>query len=843
MSRKETKVARVGQTMDADEVRDHCDTSRRSLRLNLQFAALSCMGGLILGNNAETEWLPLIAVFFAIFGFVVVDWLKMFSLPAVAAYIAMGGALLYCVTAFSDFTSPGSQQMTAVATLLVIVQAVLILQRKTIRIYEQLGVFCLLELVVAAVFNDALKYGLLFVPIMIVGCWCLALLSVIAAETGTSEIDSGALAGSELIRSRQIRDTASSPGRSNVAFVRASRWISLYAFWTVGPAVVAVGVIFFYGLPRTADASRITGGGNALVGFSDEVRLGQIGEMQQSSEISLRVGLTDAGSRQEYLAHGGIYLRGKVLEHYNSRTTSEQAAGSWSSIKPLLPSGAALPRQFQPSKKVDRNFYDTVKVAVSSESNRSRALFAVGPYFRTQRSREVVHLPSRGTLMRRDKELPRFGFEHPRLTYEFGTHAFDQGMQTELVAKTDGNQFPARNQSADRIVSFTDTFNSLRQVADANYRTELLSFDATAIPTARRLADLAMTGMQPASRKSYLVAKRLEQFFARENGFAYTLDLSAPTVEGVDPIEQFLANDRRGNCQYFASALAMMLRSQSIPARLVVGYHTDEYNHLNHHFVARQLHAHAWVEALIPREDLPPGLTVYGQPEAGEYWLRLDATPSDGTNVSAEIGAIDQTLDVFQNLWDEYVVEMDAARQQNVLDQSGGSSAIGSSYSLMVARLALMLDNLRAGKLGGGSLSGKLLFSWPAALFGVVLTLFVFLCSRMRIPTWVRRSISSGASRRALKPSIPFYVDALVQLRRLGITPRAGQTPREFVDSADSQFPVEHRSLFRRPLNVVVDRLYQTRYRVAPDKTQLILDAQAAVAELKSLVDAALKRG
>ncbi len=42
-----------------------------------------------------------------------------------------------------------------------------------------------------------------------------------------------------------------------------------------------------------------------------------------------------------------------------------------------------------------------------------------------------------------------------------------------------------------------------------------------------------------------------------------------------------------------------MLRSQGIPARLVVGFNTDEYNSVGGYYVARQLHAHAWVEALI----------------------------------------------------------------------------------------------------------------------------------------------------------------------------------------------------------------------------------------------------
>ncbi len=46
----------------------------------------------------------------------------------------------------------------------------------------------------------------------------------------------------------------------------------------------------------------------------------------------------------------------------------------------------------------------------------------------------------------------------------------------------------------------------------------------------------------------------------------------------LDPIEDFLTKHPQGHCEYFATALTLMLRSQGIPARLVVGYKCDEWN-------------------------------------------------------------------------------------------------------------------------------------------------------------------------------------------------------------------------------------------------------------------------
>ncbi len=153
-------------------------------RLKFYFAILSCLGGLVLASGEGAELIPVVAVFFAFFGFVFVDWLKLFALPPIAAYIMMGIAAVYCVSDFWDLDAPGNRQMLSVAQLLVSVQAILMLQEKTPRIFEQLAVFCLLELVVAAVFNDAPVYGMLLLPIGIIGALALALLASVSAGEG-----------------------------------------------------------------------------------------------------------------------------------------------------------------------------------------------------------------------------------------------------------------------------------------------------------------------------------------------------------------------------------------------------------------------------------------------------------------------------------------------------------------------------------------------------------------------------------------------------------------------------------------------------------------------------------
>ena len=152
-------------------------------RLKLLFAILSGLGGLVLLLSSENDSTPFIAVFFAVFGYIFVDWLRIFSLPPIIAYAAMAVTAVYST---SDILLPllggesgpqrdGNNAVASVAQLLVLVQAILMLQKKNRRIFEQLGVFCLLDLVVAAVFGNTIAFGFLMIPLCITAAYALVI--------------------------------------------------------------------------------------------------------------------------------------------------------------------------------------------------------------------------------------------------------------------------------------------------------------------------------------------------------------------------------------------------------------------------------------------------------------------------------------------------------------------------------------------------------------------------------------------------------------------------------------------------------------------------------------------
>ncbi|MFK8111007.1 MAG: DUF3488 and DUF4129 domain-containing transglutaminase family protein [Rubripirellula sp.] len=782
---------------------------RIARRLKLYFAMLSCLGGMVLTAGNDTYSIPVIAVFFTIFGYLFVDVLELFALPAIAAYAAMAMAALYCVSDFADLNAPGNHQMVAVAQLLVFVQAILMLQRKSRRIFEQLGVFCLLELIVAAVFNNAINYGLLLIPIGIIGAWALSLLAALSASEGLEPIEGleSSDEGAGLFgRAKHSTSITTSAPDSMESMASAALRLPRVAMLTLAPSVLLVGAIFFYALPRTTDAARAGNRGNALVGFSEQLFLAQLGELSQSSEAALRLQVRDRATDQPYQVFGGIYLRGRVLDAYRARFSGDRNDATWTDTTPsALAVPQRLPREYFPERNTDENFYEPVSVSVTCESMNSSSLFSVAPYYQIKHNPAVVHFGNSWTLARKKKD----GWIYPRLEYEFGTHAFNKGIQSDLQA-----HWMPTDESVSESAAKSDATARIRMAGISedvdNYIEKLLDFDPDSMPmiaaTAKSLAESVPLG----DKSDYQVAKVMERYLATSRDFQYTLNLDSQSVPGVDPIEQFVTLDKKGHCQYFASALAMMLRSQKIPSRVVVGYFTDEYNELDRRYVARQLHAHAWVEALIDREELGSNRNIYGQPVSEQYWLRLDPTPSNGS-LRETRGSVGQVLDLAQTMWDDYVVEMDSSRQDSRLI-GGGVAPISGSYERMVDWLSLAISRIRAGELGGGSLAGRDLFSWPAAVLGVGLALLALVLMKVRTPEWLRKRIQRGRGDPVAQPKIAFYQETLQQLARVGIHREASQTPVELADDASLQLDHPMIPSVRTPLETLTNTFYRLRF-------------------------------
>lgn len=183
--------------------------------------------------------------------------------------------------------------------------------------------------------------------------------------------------------------------------------------------------------------------------------------------------------------------------------------------------------------------------------------------------------------------------------------------------------------------SFSSGMRALRG-ADSSARYTVTSFVSVADKTQLRKAP---TAIPDAIRKTYLqlpsslpqrvrdlarkvtagegnpydMAEAIESYL-RAPPYKYVPQVKAPPA-GRDPIDYFLFDLKEDFCEYFASAMVVMLREVGVPARLVEGYTTGSLNPNTGKFEVKELDAHAWVEAYFP---------TFG-------WVEFEPTPSQAT--------------------------------------------------------------------------------------------------------------------------------------------------------------------------------------------------------------------
>ncbi|MDD5629400.1 MAG: transglutaminase domain-containing protein, partial [Elusimicrobia bacterium] len=115
-------------------------------------------------------------------------------------------------------------------------------------------------------------------------------------------------------------------------------------------------------------------------------------------------------------------------------------------------------------------------------------------------------------------------------------------------------------------------------------------------------------------------------------------------------LAQFLFEDQKGNCEFFATAAAVMLRHVGVPARFVAGFLAEEWNEYGRFYDVRQGSAHAWTEAYI-----------------GGRWVTLDATPPAGFSQAADAfyKRLERMMSALEMRWYQQVIGYDGYVQRN----------------------------------------------------------------------------------------------------------------------------------------------------------------------------------
>jgi hypothetical protein len=141
--------------------------------------------------------------------------------------------------------------------------------------------------------------------------------------------------------------------------------------------------------------------------------------------------------------------------------------------------------------------------------------------------------------------------------------------------------------------------------------------------------------------------------FLHDGEFKYSLQ-NLPLSK--NPLETFLFDSKYGNCEYFASTFAIMLRIAGIPSRVIGGYRGGYYNDVGQYYLVPQKNAHVWVEAFLPQKG----------------WLRYDPTPASMENFAfpLEGGSLLKArifLDTVNYYWYAFIINYNLEKQISFL--------------------------------------------------------------------------------------------------------------------------------------------------------------------------------
>jgi transglutaminase-like putative cysteine protease len=439
------------------------------------------------------------------------------------------------------------------------------------------------------------------------------------------------------------------------------------------------------GVPLRAQAARM------VSGFAERVQLGAFGEIELDSTVVMRVHLTGlAGGSGPPEALPQLRWRGVAFDHFDGRT--------WTVGRRTLK--LTLRRQ-QPVPFPVHQYYGgpVLTQEVYLEPIGSDLVFGASRVLRWQGRSEFVTIDDLGNIA-----VPAAS---ARLHY--------------TVESEPEPLDPRRADVADA-----------RQPRDPRWQARYTQLPAVS----SRLVALART-VAAGSADDWEAARRLSTWLGRE--LSYTRALPPSTAE--DPVDEFVFVHRRGNCEYFAAALAVMARALGIPARVVNGFQRGEWNPYGQYYMVRLSDAHSWVEVFVN----------------GAGWVTLDPSPRDagGTPVAAAPATL--WLDALRMSWYRYVVSFSLHDQLAAADTVRRATW---SWGAALIRPGDWRELLR-------------LLPWALGVAAVVAAALV-------ARRWQRRRAGGPAG-----PGMPaFYARALRLVARHGLRPAAGETVREFAQRA-----------------------------------------------------------
>ncbi len=523
--------------------------------------------------------------------------------------------------------------------------------------------------------------------------------------------------------------------------------------------IVLVSVPIFLAIPRTAFGFfRINDrAGVHLSGFSDQVNLGDIGRIMTNRDVFMRVQLEAGGP--ESLPYD-IKWRGITLDHYNGKGWRNTRRQYRSLFRESKNSGFLLPVQ---RRAEDQENLITQNITLEHSTKvlfgADRMVWVTGMRFPQEH------------LLRDQNDSLSFASNVPEsFRYSVDSDIMERGQRLSRV----------------RIGTAPPNLrNRYLQLPPVGGRIWVLADEFTRDQT----SDLA---------KALVLERQLRE------SFGFTLE--NPSGRAEDPLAHFLLESKAGHCEYFATAMAIMLRMVGIPSRIVNGFRAGEFNEWSGHFVVRQSDAHSWVEAWFP----------------GSGWVDFDPTPAAPPRTDFYLARLtSQVLDTIEVFWNE-VLTFDRFKQVGFFVSLGSRLRAGFSSAATMVGSA---DDVFADFLAR-------LKRMPLGVPAIVLTLGGVLVSA--VLGWRFRKLlvilikQNFLRKRPSQLAPTYYLELINVLERKGFERGRGETPGEFAKRVE---PLLGSSLPRQ----VTQLYYRTRYGNLPMAPSELESVRRGLRELRSL--------
>ncbi len=480
---------------------------------------------------------------------------------------------------------------------------------------QQVIILALLHLIAGTVLGGGLGYGLCFLGVVVVAPAALVLSHLRREVEGNYRQGARDRTGHPVDVPRILRSRRV-VGRT---FLASMCLLSV-------PIVLFTGVLFVF-FPRVGLSllSLARPPQDRMIGFSPRVDLGQVGMLREDRTLAMRI--TFPSMPEQPAPQLGLHLRGTALDHYDGRAWS-QSEGQ----RRLEPAGRNLvlleppraPRLTDPTIRID---LEPIEPQVLFFTPDAVAL-------------KFLHQDPAGTSSVAAMRGPEGEFRYQS--------SESRGVSYELSL--------SKNR--------TPTFVRLEPSSRGRY----LQLPRTMAPRIRELAAEWTRGARTSEEKLAAIEKELQS--------RYAYDRNSPSGRAEQPLDDFLFESKRGHCEYFSTALAILGRAVGVPTRNVTGFIGGTYNRFGGFYVIRQGDAHSWVEAYVE----------------GKGWITYDPTPADGaapqTTASGLLATVVDLIEATSQRFQRHVVSYDLEQQVTLLRElSSDDTELGSSSATTDGRV------------------------------------------------------------------------------------------------------------------------------------------------------------